>query len=38
MLSPAGEKPEKSPDTKEDLTEDFDISEDSLDSDEDIPF
>ena len=38
MLSPAGEKPEKSPDTKEGLTEDFDISEDSLDSDEDIPF
>ncbi|MFQ5787442.1 MAG: single-stranded DNA-binding protein [Thermodesulfobacteriota bacterium] len=38
MLSPAGEKLETSSDTKEGLTEDFDISEDSLDSDEDIPF
>ena len=38
MLSRAGEKPEKSPDTKEGLTEDFDITGDSLDSDEDIPF
>jgi len=38
MLGRAGEKPEDSRDAKEGLTEDFDIGEDSLDSDEDIPF
>lgn len=38
MLSPAGYKPDSSPDRGDRSSDDFEIDEDSLGSDDDIPF